>query len=199
MSVVVPHPTRASRYTGGAIVLHWIMAIGILLLCAMGLTMVHRDLPPERLFRLYQLHKSIGITVLIAALLRLLWRVFNAPPPLPPEMKEFERQAARGMHVVLYVLLIGLPLVGWALVSASVLNIPTVLFSTVPWPDLPIFSTLTNKAPVEAFLKDLHAWGAWLLILLVGAHGVAALRHHFIKRDDVLRSMLPSIGRRKHS
>src|SRR5882724_1774966 len=99
MSVVVPHPTRASRYTGIAIALHWTMAIGILLLCAIGLTMVHRDLTPAWLFRLYQLHKSVGITVLIAALLRLLWRVFNPPPPFPPEMKEAERQAARGVHV----------------------------------------------------------------------------------------------------
>jgi cytochrome b561 len=87
-----------------------------------------------------------------------------------------------------------MPLVGWALVSASPFNIPTVLYGVVPWPHLPIVTDLPNKAAVEAGLKLVHASGAWFLIALLVLHAGAALRHHFVLRDDTLRRMLPSLG-----
>ena len=94
-----------------------------------------------------------------------------------------------------YFFLFALPLTGWALVSASVLRIPTVLYGVIPWPHLPILPTLTHKAPVEAFLKHIHAYGAWTLIAIVTGHAGAALRHHFIKQDEVLLRILPRFGR----
>jgi cytochrome b561 len=193
-----PVPTRpgsSGRYTAVAIILHWVMALGITTLAAIGLAMVHLHLPLQRKFELYQLHKSIGVTILLAALLRLGWRLLHTPPVLPTHMSPFEKTAAEGGHWVLYFCLFALPLTGWALVSASVLSIPTVLYGTIPWPHLPILSTLSNKAPVEAFLKHLHAYGAWTLIAIVAGHAGAALRHHFIQRDDVLLRMLPRFGR----
>lgn len=185
----------SGRYTVVAIALHWVMAVGILALAAIGLAMVHLKIPLHRKFELYQLHKSIGVTILLAALLRIGWRLMHKPPELPAHMPPLERAAAVGGHLILYFFLFALPLTGWALVSASVLRIPTVLYGVIPWPHLPILPTLTHKAPVEAFLKHIHAYGAWTLIAIVTGHAGAALRHHFIKQDEVLLRILPRFGR----
>jgi cytochrome b561 len=179
------------RYTLVAIILHWVMALGIAALTVMGLAMTHLKLEPMRLFQLYQLHKSIGITVFLAAFLSLAWRLSHYPPDLPEAMPAVEKAAAAGGHLLLYALLFALPVTGWALVSVSVLEIPTVLYGILPWPDLPLLPTLDDNAPVEALLKLAHAYGAYALIALVAVHTAAALRHHFIIRDDVLRRMLP--------
>lgn len=189
-------PARSpNRYTLVAIILHWVMAIGIAALAIIGLVMVHAKLDPMRLFQLYQLHKSIGVTVLLVAVLRLSWRLGRRPPPLPNSMPPIEQAAAAGGHLVLYLLLFALPLSGWALVSSSVFNIPTVLYGVIPWPHLPVLSTLADKAPVEALLKIIHAYGAYALIAIVGLHAAAALRHHFIVKDDVLLRMIPALPR----
>jgi cytochrome b561 len=87
--------------------------------------------------------------------------------------------------------MLGLPLTGWAAVSASPYNIPTVLFGIVPWPHLPWFSTLSDKKAANEILESIHSWGAWILIALLGLHIGAALRHHFIQRDTILLRMLP--------
>jgi cytochrome b561 len=178
-----------------AIILHWVMTLGITVLAVMGWVMVHVKLDPMRVFQLYQLHKSIGITVLLTAVFRLGWRLAHRPPPLPASMPSIERTAAAGSHLILYLFLFALPITGWALVSSAVLNIPTVLYGVIPWPDLPILSTLDNKAPVEAILEIVHAYGAYALIALVGFHAAAALRHHVVIKDDVLCRMLPALSR----
>jgi cytochrome b561 len=182
---------RPSRYTLVAITLHWVMALGIFMLAGIGLVMTHLELGPLKQFQLYQLHKSIGITILLAAILRLAWRLTHRPPALPSSMARRLRTAAEGSHYLLYGFLFALPLTGWALVSASVLDIPTVLYGVVPWPHLPILPDLANKKPVEDALKLVHGYGAWALIALVAGHAGAALHHHFIAKDDVLRRMLP--------
>jgi cytochrome b561 len=184
----------AVRYGAVAMILHWLVALGILALIVIGLIMTHAGLGPMTKFRLYQLHKSVGVTVLLAAALRILWQLTHRPPPLPDGMPLTERKAAAGAHLGLYVLMLFLPLTGWALVSASPLNIPTILFGLVPWPHLPVLSALENKAPVEHALKLLHGRGAWLLIVLIAVHAGAVLRHHFILRDGIMQRMLP-LGR----
>lgn len=176
--------------------LHWIMAIGIATLAVMGLAMTHLKLDPMRLFQLYQLHKSIGITVLLAAVLRLAWRMTHTPPALPDMMPQAEKLVAHGGHFALYLFLFGLPLTGWAFVSASVFDIPTVLYGVLPWPHFSVLSTLSDKAPADALLKQVHAWGAYALIAIVIGHAAAALRHHFILGDDVLLRMLPRFRRK---
>ncbi len=183
---------RPARYTLVAIILHWVMALGIVALAGIGLAMTHLKLDPLRLFQLYQLHKSVGITILLAAILRLGWRLAHRPPELPSSMTATARGAAEASHLLLYIFLLALPLTGWALVSASVLDIPTVLYGVVPWPHLPVLSTLANKQPIEDALKQVHAYGAWALIALVAVHAGAALHHHFIAGDDVLRRILPA-------
>jgi cytochrome b561 len=180
-----------TRYGAVAASLHWLIALGILALIVIGLTMTHVSLSPMTKFQLYQLHKSIGITVLFAAVLRVLWRLAHRPPPLPDTIPPLERKAAAGAHIALYAFLFFLPLTGWALVSASPFNIPTVLYGVIPWPHLPVLSTLEDKAPVEHVLKLIHGKGAWLLIALVAVHAGAALHHHFILRDGIMQRMLP--------
>jgi cytochrome b561 len=198
MTSLAARPARGSlrqsaRYTAVAITLHWLIALAIAAMVVMGLVMVHVKLAPFTLFRLYQLHKSIGITILLLAVLRLLWRLTHRPPPLPAEMPKLERQAAEGTHILLYGLMFGLPLVGWALVSASPLNIPTVLYGLVPWPHLPPFATLPDKKAAEAVLKLIHRYGAYGLIAVVTVHAAAALRHHLWSGDDILRRMVPGL------
>lgn len=180
------------RYTVVAIAFHWVIALGILGLVVMGLAMTQFDLAPLRRFELYQWHKSLGITVLLLSLLRLGWRATHRPPPLPAAMPPLERRAAHAAHGLLYGLLVAMPLSGWAVVSASPYNLPTLLYGAIPWPHLPAISTLADKASAEAVLKVVHTGGAWLLIGLLVLHVGAALRHHLVLRDDTLRRMLPT-------
>ncbi|AWV15690.1 MULTISPECIES: cytochrome b [Methylobacterium] len=184
----------ARRYSAVAILLHWASALAVLVLIGLGLTMTHAALAPLRQFQLYQWHKSVGVTVLALTVLRLLWRLTHRPPPHPVGMPARERRAAAAAHHLLYLLLVGLPLTGWAVVSLSPFNIPTVLYGLVPWPHLPLAAHVPDPAAAEGLLKQVHALGAWFLAALLAVHVAAALRHHFLLRDDVLRRMLP--GRR---
>ncbi|HVI51924.1 MAG TPA: cytochrome b [Candidatus Sulfotelmatobacter sp.] len=180
-----------SRYTLVAILLHWLIAAAILALLVMGFEMTSLPLGSHLQFVLYQLHKSVGITVLVLSLLRLGWRLSHRPPALPAHMPAWEQAVAHLGHFGLYVLMIGMPLEGWALVSASVFNIPTVLYGVIPLPHLPVLSTLADKKPVEDVLKLLHEAAAWVMIATLLGHVGAALRHHFLIHDDVLTRMLP--------
>lgn len=184
------------RYTAVAQVLHWLLALGLAGIVILGLVMKHADLARATQFKLYQLHKSVGITILMVALLRLIWRLTHRPPDLPTQMPRLEKAGANGTHILLYILMIGLPLVGWAMVSVSPFNLPTVLYGVVSWPHLPGLSTLPNKPYWEGIAKLVHAYGAYLLIALVGLHALAAVRHHVFLRDDILTRMLPLTRRR---
>ena len=188
---------QSQRYTAVAQAFHWLLALALAGIVVMGLVMAHVKLAPATQFKLFQLHKSVGITILILAVLRLLWRLTHRPPPLPAGMPVIEKAGAHAAHVVLYMLMIGLPLVGWALVSISAFNLPTVLYGLVPWPHLSFLSSLprAEKMTWEPWVKFVHAYGAYLLIAIVVVHVLAALRHHFILRDDTLRRMLPRRAR----
>ena len=111
-------------------------------------------------------------------------------------MPAWEKLASHAGHLGLYALLLGLPLLGWAAVPASPLNIPTVLYGVVTLPHLPVLTTLPNKKEVAEALEDLHSAGAWGLISLLVVHVGAALRHHLLLRDDVLRRMMPRFNSR---
>lgn len=179
-----------ARYGLVALGLHWLIAIAIIAMLALGIYMTDLPNSPWK-FELYQLHKSIGITILVASLLRLGWRLANPPPPLPPAMPALEALAAKAAHAGFYLLMLGLPLSGWMMVSASVWNIPTRIFGLFELPHLPWFATLADKKPVEDVLKEVHETAGWLMIALLAVHVAAALRHHILLKDDILRRMLP--------
>ncbi len=182
--------TETASYTRTAKILHWLIAAAILFMLALGWSF---DYVPkgETKFYLFQLHKSIGITILLLSFVRLGWRLAHRAPPMPEAMAAWEKKAAIAVHVLLYVMMIGVPLSGWALVSASPKNVPTILFGIVPWPHLPILSTLENKKEVASLLGDVHSTVAFMLAALIAAHVAAALKHHFLVRDDVLLRMAP--------
>lgn len=181
----------SERYGSVAMALHWTIAGAMIALLAIGAVMVRLTPGSSLQFEIYQLHKSLGISVLALGLLRLVWRLFDPAPPLPNTLRRWEAALARVTHLGFYALMIALPLSGWMMVSASVWNIPTVVFGAFTLPHLPVLASLQDKKPVEDALKEVHealAIGMFGLLLL---HVAGALKHHFVLRDDTLARMLP--------
>lgn len=174
-----------SRYTGVAIALHWVMALLILFMIGLGWNMEENE-------ALYQLHKSIGITILFLALARLGWRFANPPPPLPDDMPALEKTASHIVHVAFYVLMIGLPLGGWLMVSVSPFQVSTVLFGAISWPHLPFTEGLKGEDLYE-FVEFFHSKGAWVIIVLLGLHVAGAVKHEIGAEGGVLKRMLPGL------
>jgi cytochrome b561 len=129
-------------------------------------------------------HKSVGITILALAILRLAWRLMNPVPPQPLSMPRWQRVAAHVSHVALYSLILIIPVLGWFMSSAR--NFPVSWFGLVTLPDF----IEPSKAAFE-FFRAAHVTLAVTLFVLALVHIAAALKHHFIDRDDVLRRMLP--------
>lgn len=168
-----------ARYSGVAIALHWVLALTLAFQLALGFAMP-RDASG---FALFQLHKSVGITILVLTLVRIGWRIVKKPP-LATEggLGGF---VAKAVHVLLYVFMIGAPLTGWALVSTAEIKAPTVLFGTLPWPHLPLPDSLGEP------MEEGHELLAWLGIALIVLHILGALRHQFLIRDNLMRRMSP--------
>ena len=181
------------RYGAVAMTLHWLLAALILFMLALGLFMTSLDEMDPRTFPLFQIHKSIGLTILILTLLRLGWRLANPVPSLPSGMRAWERLAARGTHALFYVLMIAIPLMGWATVSAAPLAVPTMWFGLFEWPHIPFLADLprAEKRMIEGPLATTHAVLALSMLGLAVLHVAAALKHQFRDRDDVLKRMLP--------
>jgi cytochrome b561 len=184
----------ATRYGVVAMTLHWLIAAAVLALLGLGMVMVRLSLGDPLKFELYQLHKSIGLSVFVLSCARLGWRLASPPPPLPSSLPKWEKQAARTTHAVFYLLMIGMPITGWMLVSASPWNIPTRPFGLFVLPHLPWFSTHPNKARLEETLIEAHSLAGWIFAALLVLHVAAALRHHFILGDTILLRMLPGQG-----
>ena len=176
-----------TRYGTVAMLLHWLIALAIISLLIVGKYMHELPNSDPNKFALYQLHKSFGITVLVLTVLRIVWRVVNKVPPLPPGMPAWQRWGAHASHVLLYVFALAIPLSGWAMVSASPLGIPTLWFGVAEIPHLPV----TPSEDAREQFEEVHELLGNLLILLLIAHVLAALKHHFWDRDTVLRRMLP--------
>jgi len=179
-----------TRYGVVAITLHWLIAAAVIGLYIVGTIM--EDMKPSlQQFELYQLHKSFGITVLLLTVVRLVWRVANPQPTLPPGMTTLQRTAARLTHWGFYGLLLLVPLAGWAMVSASSLNIPTVVFGLFTLPHIEFIATSPDKQALEGIFTETHEIAANAMVALFVLHVAAALYHHIQLRDTVLLKMLP--------
>ena len=180
------------RYGAVAMTLHWMLAATILFMAGLGFFMTRLDETDEWTFPLFQLHKSIGLTILMLSLLRLGWRLANPIPALPLGMSAWERFAARGVHVLFYVLMIAIPLMGWATVSSAPLAVPTMWFGLFEWPHIPFLADLprVEKRMIEEPLAVTHSLLAVAMLGLVALHAAAALKHQFRDRDDVLKRMV---------
>lgn len=170
------------RYSGGAILLHWLIALALAAQLALGFAM-----PKDASgFQLYQLHKSIGMAILLLSLARLAWRWRMGPGKRPPPAETGITGAlARAVHIGFYVVMIAMPLTGWVLVSTARIDVPTVLFGTIPLPHLPLPDSLEEIAEES---HELLAWGGIGLFVL---HVAGALRHQFLLKDRLLARMSP--------
>lgn len=171
----------STSFVLAARVLHWLMAVLILSMLFIGVGMVASV--SERHEWLIRIHKPLGIAILILAVVRLIVRLRNPPPPLPADLPAIQKFAAHASHWVLYALMLILPLVGWAMLSAG--GYPVMLSESLRLP--PIFPV---SATAFAILRHAHALLAILLFLTFLAHLGAALYHGLIRRDGVLRSMI---------
>jgi cytochrome b561 len=191
--------SRSPYYTTVAIALHWTIALAIVTLLVAGIWMTDAIKQPETrnfAYKVYQWHKALGLTVLVLTLARIGWRLMNPPPPLPAGMSSLERLGAQLSHGAFYALMLAIPLAGWAMVSASPLGLPTMVFGLFEWPHIPWLSALEDKKPAEAIFKAAHKFMGVGLIALLGLHIAAALKHHFVNRDDVLARMIPGLRAR---
>jgi cytochrome b561 len=171
-------------YTRTAKTLHWIMALLLIGLVALGFYMNDLPLSPAKL-QLYSWHKWAGVTAFLLLLCRLAWRVGHPPPALPAHMPAAARLAAHAVHLLLYILMLAIPLSGWLMSSAK--GFQTVWFGVLPIPDL-----LGKDKELGELLGQIHLALNLLFCATLAGHVGAALKHHFIDGDDILVRMLPS-------
>jgi cytochrome b561 len=176
---------RNDHFDWGSVMraLHWLIALGVLGLLAVGWWM--EDLPNSpRKIDIYKLHKSAGLTVLALMTVRIAWRLLDRRRPRPPAMPAWQQRAADTSHLVMYLALITMPVSGWLYNSAS--GFPLKWFELFKVPAL-----TGSDATIKAVSGAVHEYTAVVLAVLAGIHVAAALKHHFVDRDSVLRGMLP--------
>ena len=186
--------TQSNRYTTVAITLHWLIAILIVVMIFAGWqtddmreAMLEGDtsVDPQTVALLFNWHKTFGILILALSVFRLVWRLTHKVPPLPAGMNAFERFAAVATHWAFYVLIIGMPLAGWITASAS--GFPSFFFNSE---SLPIPELMGENEAVYDVVSQIHSKSAWAILVLLGLHIAAALKHHFMDHDDVLTRMV---------
>ncbi len=178
---IAPRDTALPGYTPTARALHWVTAVLVVTMIVLGLLMTNIASGPAQNF-LFELHKSIGITLIPIVLYRLAYRVGHPPPPLPDDIPFIQKLAAEGLHWTFYALLIVQPLLGW--VATSSYPAPISFFWMFNLPQI----VAENRALSEQLFAVHRAIGI-LLGFLIAGHVAAALFHHFVRRDNVLLRM----------
>ncbi len=174
--------TSRSRYSSVAILLHWLIAIGVIANWRIAEAAEH--LPEAERGAVMGWHFAFGMSILVLTVLRLIWRLIHRPPPLQASLARWEVLLAKSVHGIFYVLLIGLPLGGW--IGMSGYGFPVNMFGIV-WPVLPVgFGEETGHEILEV-----HATIGSIMILLVGLHILAVLKHTFYDKTGNIFRMLP--------
>ncbi len=173
---------HSPAYTRTAIILHWLLALGVLIQFSLGWWM--RTLPDKTGVQAYwfNLHKSIGLTVFMLVVVLLVWRFMHPPPPLPESMPSWQRRSARVCHYGLYLCLIIMPISGY--MGSSFTRFPIRYFGTV----LPNFWGW-ESAELKALYSFVHLTTVIVFMMLVAIHIGGAMLHLVIKRDQVFRRM----------
>lgn len=189
--------TPLTRYDAVAMSFHW--SIALLILVDFGLALSFSKFDPGDLlyFKLaYPLHMSVGMAVLVLSVLRLLWRLMHRIPPLPQEMRLASRLLAKATHWLLYFFMLAAPLTGWAVLSVR--NKPPIFFGDYHWPNLPYLADMSReqRGAIHQVMLPGHIELSYIAMSFVALHILAALYHHYFRRDDVLLRMLPWTGLR---
>lgn len=179
---------RRTHFALAIRILHWAMALVILAMLFIGIAMVSTAGPAYP--ALLALHRPLGILILVLAVLRLVIRLATGAPPLPADLPRAQKLAAKGSHVLLYAAMIGLPLIGWAMLSAG--DYPVQLAGGIVLPPL-----LPQNGEAFGLLRLLHTVGALALFALILAHLGAALMHALIRRDGVFQAMTWGVASRR--
>jgi len=166
-----------------SIIIHWVMGVLLLGLSVLGVYMVRLPISLSKL-RLYGYHKEFGMLVLFLVIIRLIWRLINVLPHLPDDIPQWQEFAAHAMHRVFYLFMFAMPVTGWLITSAA--GLPMSVFGLMVMPDL----IAANKSVIPMFIF-IHKWAGYVLICAILGHTGAALHHHLVKKDGVLRRMLP--------
>ena len=166
---------------------HWTTVLLILVQGTIGLIMVELPKRPN-VIPVYNFHKSLGLTILAFATLRLLWRAFDPRPAEPPSVPRRQALGARAGHVLLYLLIFLVPLSGWWFDSVTALR-PLYWFGLIQIP--PLGGPDPSIPDLKHIAAERHEFLFWCLIAVAAGHAAMALVHHFHDRDDVLRRMLP--------
>jgi cytochrome b561 len=179
----------ATHYGAGARAFHWITVGLLVIIIPIGLIMggLSRGILQDTLFIT---HESLGLTVLGLTLARFLWRLIHPAPPPSPDLSEFERKASGGVHALLYLILFTMPITGYLFVTFS--GIAVHYFGLVEVPAL-----VDKNKPFADLAEFVHINLQWAIYALAGMHISAALHHHFMRRNDVLQRMIPSLLRRR--
>lgn len=172
----------AQRYSYTAITLHWLIALLLAFQIALGWALEGNNSP--ELFARYQLHKSVGITILLLSFARLVARLFTSRPPAP-DGPTWTRALASTVHWLFYLVLILGPITGWLLVSTARVQVPTLLYGIFPWPHLPLGRSWHEPA------ESIHGAMAWLAIGLFALHVGGALRHQWLLGKFELQRIIP--------
>ncbi|GGG22182.1 cytochrome b [Caldovatus sediminis] len=174
----------AARYTVLARALHWITAALVLVVVTLGIWMVFFE-PADDAFklRLYNVHESTGILILVLTVIRLLWRARHPPPPITPPLPPLMALAARLNHALIYAILLTMPIVGFLATNAW--GFPLEWFGLFPIP-----SPIGRHETAAPILSNIHYGMAIALGVMLLAHVAGALFHHFVRKDDTLRRML---------
>lgn len=179
-------PSNPLRYFWLLIFLHWVMAIAIIGMLGLGLFMANVEVEKATQFQLYQWHKSLGVLLLGAVLLRIVVRLSTRKPSYPENMKIWEKRAATLGHLVLYGFMLLLPLSGWSIVSSSSYGLPTFVFGWFQWPHIP---NLTGNKFIQDLAGESHEWLAYLLIGMIIIHILAVVKHAIIDKTNLLARM----------
>lgn len=179
-------PARIRRYGAIMVALHWVIGLAIIWMLYLGYWMNSDAVPKGDRTGLIQLHKSVGIIILLLVAFRICWRLTQKLPKWPDSMGPWERRGAALGHYALYALMIVMPLSGWAMVSSSPTGLPTFLFKTWHWPHLPF---IQGDALVNAIARFTHNTLPWVLIATIGVHVLAVIKHAVIDKENILPRM----------
>ncbi|HEX9472643.1 MAG TPA: cytochrome b [Steroidobacteraceae bacterium] len=184
--------TPLPRYDPVAMTFHWLIALLMLVDFALAISFSQFRSGDLLYFDLaYTLHMSLGMAVLLFSVLRLVWRLMHRFPPPPPDMHSAARLLARATHLLLYFFMIAAPVSGW--VVLSVRRKPPVFFGAYHWPNIPFLAEMSReqRGIVHQLMLPGHIELSYLAMSFVALHFLAALYHHYYRRDDVLVRMLP--------